>query len=215
MNPPGAPVEILFRREDQDAVAAASARNYETRGIAPDCADIGVVYEDLFIRVVRDAVRFDSGATGPYVRTVTASAAAGCAILPVTTDARIILISHFRHASRRWHWEIPRGFGDAGETPEETARRELIEELGLEARELQPLGPVHTDAAEPDELFLAWVDGTPEVDGDEGIEEVRLFTYEDLCAGIASGVVSDAYTLAAVARSHVLGLLPPASPGGS
>lgn len=209
VNPPGAPFEILFQREDQDAVATASARDYGSRGIPTDGADIGVVYEDRFIRVVRDAVRFGSGATGPYVRVVNASAASGCAILPVTTDGRVVLVSHFRHASRRWHWEIPRGFGDAGETPEVTARRELQEELGLEALRLEALGPVHIDAAEPDELFLAQIEGSPVTEADEGIGEVRLVPYGQFLADVASGSVSDAYTLAAVARANALGLLPP------
>jgi hypothetical protein len=63
------------------------------------------------------------------------------------------------------------------------------------------------DSAEPDELFLAQVDGDPMVDKEEGTHDARLVLQPDLAMEIASGRISDAYSLATVVRAQTLGLI--------
>ncbi|MCP5196297.1 MAG: NUDIX hydrolase [Gammaproteobacteria bacterium] len=55
----------------------------------------------------------------------------GVAVLPVI-DGRLGLIRIFRHPLGRWSWEVPKGFIDERESVEAAARRELIEETGLQ-----------------------------------------------------------------------------------
>jgi 8-oxo-dGTP pyrophosphatase MutT (NUDIX family) len=40
-------------------------------------------------------------------------------------------------------WALPKGHVDKGETPEQTAQREVLEETGIKARLEAPLGDVH------------------------------------------------------------------------
>jgi 8-oxo-dGTP pyrophosphatase MutT (NUDIX family) len=56
----------------------------------------------------------------------------------VTDGARILL----GHATRSPRWDIPKGMAEPGEALVAAARRELLEETGLDApeAELQPLG---------------------------------------------------------------------------
>ena len=61
------------------------------------------------------------------------------AALPVHDDGRIVLVRQYRYAVRDQVWELPAGRLDPGEPPEEGARRELEEEVGLHARSLEPL----------------------------------------------------------------------------
>ena len=44
-------------------------------------------------------------------------------------DARVLLV---RHTYGRRNWELPGGGAEPGESPDETARREILEETGLE-----------------------------------------------------------------------------------
>lgn len=52
------------------------------------------------------------------------------------TGERIVLSKEFRLAAGGWVYNFPAGLIDAGETPEESARRELWEETGLELYEI-------------------------------------------------------------------------------
>jgi 8-oxo-dGTP pyrophosphatase MutT (NUDIX family) len=57
----------------------------------------------------------------------------------VATDAqgRLLLVRQFRHALGAFTLEPPAGHVDAGETPEQSARKELCEETGYEADTLE------------------------------------------------------------------------------
>jgi predicted NUDIX family NTP pyrophosphohydrolase len=52
----------------------------------------------------------------------------------------VLLVHPSGNYNRRAPWSIPKGLLDAGETAEQTARRETLEETGVAAAELQSLG---------------------------------------------------------------------------
>jgi 8-oxo-dGTP pyrophosphatase MutT (NUDIX family) len=68
-------------------------------------------------------------------------------VIPLTTDDQVILVQQWRHGTRSVHLETPGGLMDPHETPEECARRELLEETGYEAAEVIRLGTVHPNPA--------------------------------------------------------------------
>ena len=56
-------------------------------------------------------------------------------VAAIDGDGRILLVRQFRHPAAGYLFELPAGLRDVpGEPPLETARRELAEEAGLEAR---------------------------------------------------------------------------------
>ncbi|MFK8909061.1 NUDIX domain-containing protein [Streptomyces sp. YS-3] len=216
VNPPGGAIEILLDRADQERVAREVTELAVASGLPEEWGDIGVVYRDPYVSVVRDAVRFPSGRTGTYIRMVSAADVPGAAVLPVLSDGRLVLLRHFRHAERGWHWEIPRGFGSPGEDGAATARRELREEAGCEASDLTHLGTMSPDTglrAGRDHLYLARVDTAgfrahagPEA-REEGIGECRALTLGEFEDMLVTGRISDAYTLAAYGLARARGLL--------
>jgi 8-oxo-dGTP diphosphatase len=55
-------------------------------------------------------------------------AALGAACVMVDDDGRVLLV---HHAYGRLNWELPGGGAEPGESPDETAVREVLEETGL------------------------------------------------------------------------------------
>lgn len=63
----------------------------------------------------------------------------GVCVLPIYKN-NIVTLKQYRYPVQSWQWEFPGGFIDPGETPEEAAKRELLEETGYLAREMISLG---------------------------------------------------------------------------
>ncbi len=59
-------------------------------------------------------------------------------------DGFVLVFNRFRNV-----WELPGGLIDPGDSPRDTARRELLEEAGCEALELEWLGVVAVDDGRP------------------------------------------------------------------
>ncbi|MFN8534561.1 MAG: NUDIX hydrolase [Dehalococcoidia bacterium] len=102
-----------------------------------------VVHQNPFRRFLVDRVRIQSGSEISYSWVDAAPAAF---VVPLTADGRVILLRQYRYPIDRWVWEVPAGRIE-GETVEETARRELLEEVGGLAARLTPLGSFFSAAA--------------------------------------------------------------------
>ncbi|HLV74715.1 ADP-ribose pyrophosphatase [Actinomadura hallensis] len=173
----------------------------------------GVCYRDPYVTLLRDPVEFPDGRTGGYVRAVHSGGHAGAAILAVF-EGKVVLLRHFRHATRTWHWEIPRGFSQPGETPEQTARRELEEEIGAPARAVEFLGDFHADtgvAGSRAALFWAEVARPRASHPEEGVERIEPVPPRRLGRMLDDGEITDSFTLGALLFAQRRGLAPFAS----
>ena len=61
-------------------------------------------------------------------------------LLPITKAGEVILVSQYRIGAQGFLLELPAGVMDSGESPLESARRELREETGQDSDMLVPLG---------------------------------------------------------------------------
>jgi 8-oxo-dGTP pyrophosphatase MutT (NUDIX family) len=68
-------------------------------------------------------------------------------IVAVTDKEELLLVRQYRPAVEQSCLELPAGTVDADESPAEAARRELLEETGYLADEIQELGCLITDSA--------------------------------------------------------------------
>jgi len=67
------------------------------------------------------------------------------AVVATDPDGRFLLVKQFRPVVEADTIELPSGLVDPGETPEAAVRRELIEETGHEAGEIEFLGELTPD----------------------------------------------------------------------
>lgn len=146
--------------------------------------DVGIVMRDKYWLWVNDACIFPNGSTGVYGRILWVSSlegVAGVAVMPVTADGKLLLNCNFRHATRSWEIELPRGGINSGEAPEAAARRETIEETGMLVEDLVFLGEMPPDSGLTNTTVLIYMakvigkqDSQPE--DSEAIEEILCLT---------------------------------------
>jgi ADP-ribose pyrophosphatase len=209
-NPPNAPYEIVFEPEQVSAAEAENGANLAARGLPAAWGETGVVFEDPYTIFVRDAVRTPDGDLGTYGRTLAPNGGGGSVVLPLL-DGKIVLLRIFRHATRSWHREIPRGFAEPGVSPVDQAKQELREEIQAEAETMIELGSFHPNTGSVGtmvELFFAQIRdyGLPETA--EGITGIELESPRGVAELIRDGQITDAFTIGAFTRAWMRGLLP-------
>lgn len=101
-------------------------------------------YNDGWVSFNRDELKFPDGSESPRVW-LELQFPFVCNILPVLPSGEIVFVEVYRHPIKRWMLELPGGLGEEGETPEQSAHRELKEETGLESNGLTRLGLVNVD----------------------------------------------------------------------
>lgn len=79
--------------------------------------------------ISEDEIELPGGAHKEWIRLHFGESSA---VLPLTEDRRIVLTREYRHGVGRVVLALPGGSAEDGETPEACARRELLEETGLE-----------------------------------------------------------------------------------
>jgi len=121
------------------------------------------------------------------------------AIIPCLPGAKIVLIRQYRYPIDTWLWEIPAGLLEQNETPDDCAARELTEETGYKARNLNLLATLHSSPGFSDEvLYLFFADnlklGKPKPDPEESIE-VKIFSILEVLEMISRGEITDSKTV--------------------
>jgi ADP-ribose pyrophosphatase len=78
-------------------------------------------------------------------------------VVPVTADGKVALIWHYRHTVDGFCMEVPAGGLSPGLTPEEVARRELLEEVGGGAADLRYVGQFYTSNGISNEVAYVYL----------------------------------------------------------
>jgi len=158
------------------------------------------VVHDGWSTVRIDTVRMPDGSTADreVVDHVDAVAA-----VPLLDDGDVLLLRQYRHPLGQYVLEIPAGIMDVdGEAPIDTARRELAEEIGMQATDLRPLTSFANSAGwctEHTHVFLATglheAPGQFEAEAEEADMEIVRLPLADAVAAVADGTIFDAKTI--------------------
>jgi len=139
----------------------------------------------------------------------------GAAVLSLTTHGRVVLTRMFRHASRSWKLEIPRGIRKPGESIQDCGLREASEESGIsvtDRSQVFDLGKFDADSgilmASPSLIMVTDVEVDEDLtnrDLSEATMGNLLLTPQQLFAKLKTGEVNDGFTEAAMLRAIVHG----------
>lgn len=171
----------LYKSDSDEVRCQATAKEWSR---------IGIVYEDQYGMVVRDAALFPQGVTGTYIRFIwknNLGKPCGAAVLPVIREngqTKIVLCLAYHHATG-WGFEIPRGFSKTGESGEEAAMREGKEEAGVQFETVTYLGSITPDSGIltsriPLYLGKATQLGNTKHDKTEAIKKTYSFTVKEI-----------------------------------
>ncbi len=123
----------------------------------------------------------------------------GAGALPLFEDGSVALVRQWRYPLGKYSLEIAAGRIEPGDTPEQAARRELEEEIGMRAAEFRKLAEFNVAPGYCEERIYVYLatglePSAQNLDDDEEIEVERMPLAEAI-ARVRSGEIDDAKTI--------------------
>lgn len=159
-----------------------------------------LVYENPWTRVREDIAEMPNGKTTVY-GVIEIGDCVG--VLPFLDDDHVVMVRQYRYVFGEDHrWEMPTGGVKPGETLEEAARREMREEVGYDARQLQLISTYFTSKSimhEIGHLFigrgLTQIEAVPD---ETEFLEVAVFPFDRVLHMVLESQIRDSMTVIAV-----------------
>jgi len=173
--------------------------DYQEGGLNEIITDTKIVAEGRVFRYEKLGVTLPNGA---HSERDVVRLAGGSVVVPIDQEGYVYLVSQYRAAIQRVTLELPAGRLEPGESPEECAERELIEETGYKAGTLKHLTSILPSPGYSDELlhiFLAYdlEDGLPDPDEGEFVNTL-MFPFDEVVDLVVSGDIRDAKTVVGI-----------------
>lgn len=164
--------------------------------------DSKIVYKNPWISVREDKVIRPDNKDGVFSVVEMKN---GVSVIPIDDDNNVYLTEEYHYAIEKKTIEAVSGGIENGETEEETAKRELKEELGISASEFVNLGkirPLTSSVKITNYLFLAkGLDfSMAEPEGTEVIKIVKL-SMKEAIKKVFDGTIADGTTVSLILKA--------------
>lgn len=170
-----------------------------------------IVYDSPWVRLALTDIEVPGGPR--FEHHVVRAPAPAAGVVVHDPGRGVLLLWRHRFPTDTWGWEVPAGRIDPGETAEEAAARETLEETGWRAGPLTPLFHYFPNNGQSDlafHLFLAR--GATHVgeptDASES-ERVAWVPLDEVRAAVRRGEVRDGMSLTGLLWVLAFGLRPP------
>ena len=164
------------------------------------------IYKNPWITVNHHNVITPSGNKGIYGTVEFAHTAIGIVVLD--EDYNTYIVGQYRFPLNLYSWEIPEGGGKKDEDPLISAKRELSEECGIEAKNWTLVQKFHLSNSVTNEmgyLFIAqklsYFDAHPD---DTEELKIKKIPFKDLFKMVVDGEITDAMTIMAIYKTNYL-----------
>ncbi len=163
-------------------------------------------FENPWLRIVENEVIHPNGDPGQY--TVVHFKNRAVAIIPIDAFDHTWLVGQYRYPHDTYEWEIPEGGCKADEDPLDCARRELAEETGLAADDLELILEMQLSNSVTDEVSHTYVarnliQGAASPEPSEQLA-LRRLPVDEAIAMAVSGEIRDALSVASLLKLGAL-----------
>ncbi len=163
------------------------------------------IFDGKVVKLFVDTVELPDGKEA--IREIVRHPGAVC-VIPVTNEGEVIMVKQYRYAFEQIMLEIPAGKLEPGEDPLEAVKRELEEESGVVAGNIEYMGEIFTTVAIFDEKIHAYLatdlvynDAHPDEDEFLEVEKIPLTTLVDM---VMNGEIKDSKTQICILKAHKL-----------
>ena len=167
---------------------------------------LGVVFENSYFSLVVDLIENSSGLYYTYTRIINKNKYNGVVIIPIL-NSKIVFLKQFRHGTREYEIELPRGFSEKFKTIQGNAENEIYEELGVETKNIEYLGSVISDTGLSGGLvhiFVCEIESIQKLSANEGIKETLQISVLEAERLIKENIIRDSFTISALYKFKIL-----------
>ncbi len=164
------------------------------------------VYNNPWIEVTEFEVINPGGGTGIYGKVHFKNIAIG--IVALDENLNTYLVGQYRFPLNEYSWEIPEGGGNLDAEPIESAKRELLEETGITARNWLLIQRMHLSNSVSDEVALIYLARDLSF-GKSQPEETEQLTIKKLAFNeafrmVCNGTITDSMSVAGILKVKLM-----------
>ena len=164
------------------------------------------VYENPWIRLTEFQVINPSGGKGIYGKIHYKHIAVG--VIPLDANWNTWLVGQYRFPLDQYSWEIPEGGGRMDEDALDEAKRELMEETGLVAKDWTKILTMHLSNSVSDEQAVIYLarDLEQQIPEPEETEEllIKKIAFDEVVGMMESGQITDSMSVAAIQQVRLM-----------
>ena len=163
-------------------------------------------YSNNWISIFHDEVVNPNGGDGIYGVVHFKNLAIG--VIPIDENGDTWIVGQHRYPQNKFSWEIPEGGGPLGIDPLESAKRELMEEVGLAAHSWELILEMDLSNSVSDEAAMIYiakdlydVGAQPE---ETEVLELRKLPFTEVYDMVMRGEITDNMSVAGILKANIL-----------